>query len=360
LSCQADVSIVEAVWELRRIGNRKASTMNTKHKSCFRILVSLLLFGLPCQARAVTLDELACIIKTMESRIVDVSVEYEWYIIPSRTDQESSEEYGIPVAVVKDGVSKFRLSAAGLLSGRDPNDVNSPLPRMVLLEEWSTLLMEERSLQHEMKESYDGRTAKRLNVTIIDPNGEAREIRSGSVFESKHSVPHIILSPLGFSVLRTAMSEVTGNFPLSLIMTRYKHLVRLDNTPEEVNGFNTIHADLLQEFTKRPCIRIYFSVDHGYTPVRYEYVSHKRDGSEYASGAWDILSLEEVEDGLWFPTSGLISSAGEERMDVWQATGEVLVNQGLAKEDFDIVFPPGTEVRDGIRNTTYVVEPDQD
>ena len=151
------------------------------------------------------------------------------------------------------------------------------------------------------------------------------------------------------------MSNVTDKLPLSVILRRHKELVRLDNNVEKVNGFNTIRADFLQEWTKQVCIRVCFSVDHGYTPVRYEYISKGKPGLTF-----DVGALEQVAEALWFPSSGLIKTTDSERMDGFQTIGKIVVNQGLTHEYFDIDFPPGTEVRDEIRDLEYVVKPTEE
>ena len=139
--------------------------------------------------------------------------------------------------------------------------------------------------------------------------------------------------------------------------------MRLDNTIKKVNGFNTICASLLTETDPKNQFvysRIYFSVDHGYTPVRYEYVRPTRAGTTEVIMAMDVLSLEQVAEGLWFPSSGIISSPDEKDKNVYQATGKIIVNQGLTDKHFDIEFPPGTEVWDKIRDLEYVVKPTEE
>lgn len=138
--------------------------------------------------------------------------------------------------------------------------------------------------------------------------------------------------------------------PLSDILRR-KELARLDNTIEEVNGFNSIRADMLTQWDKqRAFMRIYFSVEHGYTPVRYEYMS-----GEKVSVTVEVQSLEQVAEGLWFPSSGVISSLDKSRSHAYIATSKIVVNQGLPDKYFDIKFPPGTKVRDNIEHRKYVV-----
>jgi hypothetical protein len=99
-------------------------------------------------------------------------------------------------------------------------------------------------------------------------------------------------------------------------------------------------------------MRIYFSADHNYTPVRYEYMR-----GELADLIFEVQSLEKVGEGLWFPSSGVIYVAGQERVNAFKTTSKILVNQGLTDKNFDIEFPPGTRVADEIKNTEYVVSP---
>jgi len=282
---------------------------------------------------AITVEKLADICEAMESVIVDISVEYEWYNIPPWT---------METLIVKDGILNFKLSAARSLSAREPNDPNFMLFDRLLLEESATVVTkEENSFESVLKYSYNGKVVKHLNV-----GGWPREIRSGIVSYRKEFVPTLTLSPLGFSILRLSM---TDKIPLSAWL-RDKEFVRIDNTIEKVGGFNTIRADLLQWSGKNVYLRIYFSVDHGYYPVMYEHM-----GKSVLN--FEVHSLEQVAEGLWFPSSGLIRKTDNERMDGFQTIGKIVVNQGLTDEHFDIDFPPGTEVRDEIRGTEYIVKP---
>jgi hypothetical protein len=155
-------------------------------------------------------------------------------------------------------------------------------------------------------------------------------------------------TPFGFSVFRFRFRSITGYKPLSVVL---RDLGRLDNTVEKINGFNTIRADVLQKQTKQVCKRVYFSVDHGYTPIKFDYVERNE-----VSLTFEVHSLEQVGEGLWFPSSGVINCAGEKRVNAWQATSKILVNRGLTEKDFDIKFPHGTKVRDEIKGTEYTVE----
>jgi len=246
----------------------------------------------------------------------------------------------------KDGLRRFKLSAAGLLSNRDPNDPNSALPDRLLLEESTTIMNAEGDSWNSVtKASYNGKIAKYLQI-----GGWPREVCDGGISRSKRFyMPPMSGTPFGFSVFRFRFSNVADNKPLSVVL---KDLGQLNNTVEKINGFNTIRADILQEQTKQISGRVYFSVDHGYTPVRYEYMR-----GENPHLTFEINSLEQVGERLWFPSSGRISNPDDKQANGYRAISKIVVNQGLTDKHFDIEFPPGTKVRDEIRDTEYIVKP---
>lgn len=319
--------------------------MKAKDNFWFYIMAFLLLLGLVPPAMAFTVDELADICEEMEFAIVDISLEYEWYNIPPWTIEEVEREMGMEMLVHKDGLRRFKLSAAGLLSNTDPNDPNSSLPDRLLLETSTTIMDKRGNTWDEVtRASYDGKIAKYLQI-----GGWPREVRTGGIsYKKRFFMLPVNLTPIGFSVLRFRFSKVTDSKSLPFVLRK---LGRLDNNIEKINGFNTIRADLLQEWTKQVCIRVYFSVDHGYTPVKYEFM---RGGKPDLT--IEVHSLEQVAEGLWFPSSGVINCTDSERVDAYQATSKVLVNQGLTEKDFDIKFPPGTKVHDEIKDLEYVVK----
>lgn len=99
-------------------------------------------------------------------------------------------------------------------------------------------------------------------------------------------------------------------------------------------------------------MRIYFSVDHGYTPVKFEHMK----GPDKVALSVNVESLEEVAEGVWFPGSGTNTVPDSDRVGTYQAISPILVNQGLTDEHFDIDFPVGTEVYDEIQDKEYVVK----
>jgi len=308
-------------------------------------MVCYLLLVINSTAMAITTEELADICEAMESAIRDISLEYEWYKIPPRTIEEAEAEMGMEMFIHKDGRLKFKLSASSLLSNRDPNDPNSAFPDRLLLETSTTIMDKHGNTWDEItRASYDGKIAKYLKV-----GGWPQEARSGGISRSKRffTVP-ANLTPIGFSVFRFRSCPVTDYKPLSFVL---KDLGSLDNTVEKINGFNTIRADLLRESTSQVCIRVYFSVDHGYTPIKYDYMKRNK-----VSVTFEVHSLEQVAQGLWFPSSGVIYRAGDKRVNAWKAATKILVNQELTEKDFDIKFPPGTKVQDEIKGVEYIVK----
>jgi len=323
--------------------------MRAKRKShfCFSYVVLFLLLGQSPLAKAATIDDLAGFCEKMESGINDISLSYELYIIETAATEKMEQMKRIVgaerIASTKDGYQRCNLSVTLSVSGTDPNNSEVPLVERVLFEQsmalvstignaWDTLL----------KASYDGKIAKYLQI-----NNGSQKVRTGGISRQKRLIPPPILTPLGFSVFRFRLSKVADNKSLSVVL---KQLGQVDDTIGKINGFNTIRADILQETTKQICVRIYFSVEHGYTPVRYEYIN----GDQIAMVV-DVHSLEQVTEGLWFPSSGLIRSLNDEQSTVYLASSRILVNQGLKKEYFDIDFPAGTKVYDETRGIRYVV-----
>ncbi len=277
-------------------------------------------------AAAITVEKLADICEAMESAIVDISMQYEWYIEPPMTVEEIA---GTGMLINK-GHPKYQWSTA------------RPFDERVRFVSSTTIMNAEGdSWDSVIKQSYNGKIAKFLQIEL-----------SGKVLDGVvHSKPYTIgPTPMElFSVLRFRFSKVTSNKPLSVVL---RELGRLDNTIQKINEFNTIRADILQEWTKQVSGRVYFSLDHGYTPVRYEYMR-----GENPHLTFEINSLEQVGEGLWFPSGGRISSTDDKRANVYRAISKIVVNQGLTDEHFDIESPPGTKVIDEIRDTEYIVKP---
>ena len=324
--------------------------MNIAHTAFVWLIVSFLFVSGSPLIAAITINELAGICKSMESSIADISLEYNWYVVPPWTIEESEEEMGIPTLAVINGLNKCKLSAAGL----SPKDTNAPVPRRILTEVASTVIDKDGHSWHAvLKKSYDGKVIK-----LLSTGGFPEPVPDGEIVRGEDFTKYmgsIVLTPIGFSVLRPGIRDPDDKLLLSDILKNKKEFVRLDNTITKVNGFNTICASLLTENDPNRKIvycRIYFSVDHGYTPVRYEYV-----GTTKVIMAIDVLSLEQVAKGLWFPSSGIISSPDEQDKNVYQAISKILVNQGLTDKQFDIEFPVGTRVYDTINGRQYVVKP---
>jgi len=313
---------------------------------CFITVTFLLLLSHWSTAKAVTADELANICQAMESDISDISLEYEWNDIVAPSFDKVVEQGMDPerVFLQKEGRRKFKLSA-GRSQTDDPNIAYFD---RILLEDAETLLtVDGNSFESKIKSCLNSGTAKYLQI-----GGWPRDVCQGGISETKrYFLPSLNLTPFGFSVLRCRFSKVCDYKPLSVLLRQFG---RVDNKIQKVNEFNTIRADLLSESKARVWMHIFFSVDHAYTPVRYEHVR----GNNVVGLVVQITSLEKVAEGLWFPSSGIVGPAGDPNdADVYIATSRIVVNQGLTDKDFDIKFPAGTKVYDEIRDLKYIVQP---
>jgi len=287
----------------------------------------------------------------MECAISDISMEYEWYTIPPWQPETAEEETLFKDRLrVKDGKRTFKFASAGFC-GKGTNEPNSLLvPELYCLEESCTLVLPDgNSWAAVNKHCYNNHITRHLNI-----GGWPAYRYSGSILAGQNLDISLVLTPLGFSVLLCRLSTVIDYMPLSAFLRR-DEFVRLDDEIRQVNDFNTIRVELLQNVGKAVFLRVYFSVDHSYTPVRYEHMS----GGKPAVTV-DVHSLQKVAEGLWFPSSGTISTHDSEHVNGFQAIGQIIVNQGLGAKDFDIAFPPGTKVHDEIRNVTYTLKPSEE
>lgn len=316
------------------------------------IFIALLLTQVP-QAEAITPDELADVIDQMESAIVDISLEYEERIIPPSTHEELEEKTGLKVLVAKDGYMRSQFSAARLLPDSDPNRLDWQSPGQFVFEKSSTLVSRDgNSWLAVAKKSYNGQVGKSLDIDSL-----TKEVSVGSISAERPTI-FVTSTLLGFSVFRLAYSGEPMPLSARLLSGRLraKDKVRIDNVLRKIDGFNTIRVDLLTDFIyegNRPIyMRIYFSVDHGYTPVKFEHMK----GPDMVALSVNVESLEEVANGLWFPNRGTFTVPGSDRVNAYQAIGPIIVNQGLKDDYFDIDFPVGTKVHDKIQDTKYVVK----
>lgn len=322
----------------------------TKRISCFYIVVFLLLFVFQTITGAITIDELADICKKMESSIVDISIEYEWYNDTPLTLEEQLKDANEKGYLLGIGPVSHKLLAARSPSGRDSN---SPVFDRYYFETSMTFMDKNENIwDGGTKISYDGKVTKHLSIDKLQQSSVINgTIDSGKEF--KNYMLSINLTPLGFSIFSQGIRGPDDKLLLADILKNKKEFIRLDNTITKVNGFNTICASLLTENEPNKQIvycRIYFSVEHGCTPVRYEF-----EAGERIAFALDVQSLEQIAEGLWFPSSGIISSPGKQDKNVYKATGKIVANQGLADKDFDIKFPADTRVYDKINDRSYVV-----
>jgi hypothetical protein len=332
--------------------------MNNKNRYIFSIFLA---FSLASLSAAITKDELAGIISDMESSISDIYIEYEWLTIPEWTMEDfNKEDYNnFPVLLPKDGKSSFKLYLAriepdsnqipkeGVISApNDPNNI-SPLNWNFRLEENATLFAKNGSTFQQINiKSYDGLIGRTLSI-----GGLPRTVKTGEIYFDKPGIA-LSISPVGFSVFRMGLSAVTRYYPLSVIFKKYPDLIVLDETIRKINGFNTIRAVFLQQTTNKPIMRIYFSKDHNYYPVRYEYLK----GPDNVDFMFRVETLEKIGEKLWFPSSGITSASDEERVGAFQTTAPILCNQHKKNDFFEIEFPTGTEVQDQINNKKYIVK----
>jgi len=315
--------------------------------------VIFIVFGFTCFASEISLDEIISSIENMESSIVDVNIEYTWKIVPSYTFEEAETEFVPdifgPVLLSKDGANNYKLCCSGFQIVP-----TSKKPILKGPEKWlfrdSTIIIEQGGQSWDIVDvaACDKDSYKKLSFSLSKGF-------NGFIDDADNHEPPLpfVLTPLGFSVFRTS---ITPDKSLLSVMLKNEAIVRLDGNIQKINDFNTVHIDILRQDTKQVHRRFFLSADHGYTPVRFEYWAGAKPEYNIIELTFDVESLEQVADGLWFPSAGVIRVPDTERVNLFYTTKPIKVNYGLTKENFQIKFPKGTEVHDKIKDKEYTVE----
>jgi hypothetical protein len=199
------------------------------------------------------------------------------------------------------------------------------------------------------RSAYNGDVFKQLSIHRLGPNQPPRQ-PEGIITKRRIMPCNWHLSPMAFTILRNKDEGL-----LSWVLREHPEAVRLADGIHQIREFRTIELDFVTPggFIHR---RYYFSIDHGYAPVRYEWLSVINGAPKVAV---DVLALKEVAPGFWFPVKGVTGNVRDGTGNVYEAN-DVKLNQGLSKKDFDLDFPPGTLVSDEIAGTEYVYEPNVD
>ncbi|MFQ6116195.1 MAG: hypothetical protein ACE5NG_19200, partial [bacterium] len=304
-------------------------------RCCYYVIIFVSLLCWSSSAIAITIDELADICEAMEKNIQDIHIEFEWDLDPP---PDINEMPGKNFLMSK-GPEKFTWAT------------KRPFGQFSLSTQEATVVNQYgHSHKETIKQSYNGKIAKRLQKSSWQHRNDLLE---GYVTRRDNLVLDMRQTPAGFSILHFSLRKAAGRKPLSEFLRDNKEVISLDDNIVKINGFNAIKVDILHKITKVLWGTVYFSVEHGYTPVRYEYWngSRKRLITRY-----NITSFEKISDGLWFPKSGYIESPDDDRRTVFTAS-KIILNQGLSDEYFDFEFPPGTRVVDEISGTCYVFHP---
>lgn len=316
----------------------------------------------------ISIEQLAEIIEQMEDSIRDVSVEYDWRIEPAYTYEESEKEFSEmsnasdpnkqkPVSAcgpsscgflsAKDGITRHRLIAAGFSKIQEPNGIRLDGPKMFRFEESVTIVMKDgNSFDSNTLEVFNGKKFKRLQV-----GGWPQPRRDAFITDSAKSMTYpFSLTPLGFSVFRFGMSKTTDNRLLSYVLGT--DITSLSNSVWKVNDFNAVRIEIIPTWLKRPIERVYFSVDHGYTPIRHAFVDPRSSNEDLV---FDVEELQQIGEDLWFPSAGIIRNSKALQVNRFMTKGAIVTNQGLGPKDFDLDFPDGTRVDDRITGKSYTV-----
>jgi hypothetical protein len=288
---------------------------------------------------AIEAKDLANICQNMEKAINDISIEYEWFHIPPMTVNDANDEnFYVWITPWKQSLTSKK-----------------PFNRHYLfIEKFTAMNKKGCSFEDFRKISYNNKVSKFFSSAPSCSNSISM---NGAIAKGEKFMTGIAATPIGFSVFRFAYDG--EKMPLSKLL-REKDIVKVDNNIVKINDFNAIRADIFTAWKWKNehllIYKIYFAVDYGYTPIRYEYMTGPK-----VTGTIDVNSLQEVQKKLWLPSSGLITSSDpNHRTNGFRVIGKIRVNRGLKDKDFDIEFPPGTWVNDEIAGKMYTIKPAQE
>lgn len=277
-----------------------------------------------------TLESLADICEAMEKTILDVTVKYEFSI-----DPPPKSKAGVTVGT---GPQKYTWSAATPFTELSKSSCD-----FSVMNEYGD------TWDVHISQAYDGKIAKKYQL-----DGWPKRSSEGIITNKRNFKPIKSLTPLAYTVHHF----VDQYFTLSqLLREKEKVTIALDNNIVKVNNFNAICVSVYGHSGDKKILaqRVFFSTEHNFTPIKIEYFNGR-----VSAGSFDVLELEEVKEGIWFPVEGCsISSDPNTPKNIYKAS-KVLLNQRLKKDFFDIEFPTGTEVHDEITGLRYIIKPTEE
>jgi hypothetical protein len=270
----------------------------------------------------------------MENAITDVTVVYEFSIEPPPTLEKLKSHGG---GVVLRGPEKYTWSAVKPLTEIS----KSSCDYTVMNEDGNTYDVH-------ISQSYNGKIAKQY---LLD--GWPTRHSGGIISNRKNFKPLMSSTPLVYTV--HCFAEDDFSLP-HFLREKEKVTTILDNEIKTVNDFNTISVTIYVRFESKEILarRIFFAVEHNFTPVKFEYFNGRTVSDET-----NVLELKEVKEGIWFPVKGYRISYFPDILKGIYNASSVVANQGLEKSRFDIEFPPGTKVEDHITGKMYTIKPTQ-
>lgn len=280
---------------------------------------------------AISTDELSHICEAYESAIFDIQVEYQWSVDPLISAEKASRDMMVVLGPTESFWATKRPFTEYSLSTQKIKVTDG-------VDEWTS----------SKKQCYNGKRGKYLS----SHNKFGTVKYSGTITKSKRFMTHKNLSPFGFTLERFRDDR---DDPVSKLL-KGKERVVLNTELQKINNFKTISATFFFTYEKKEFayLKLYFSPEHDYTLVKIEYLKKQKPDLSI-----EVLELQQVSDGIWFPIKGRISALNDESANLYKAT-KVMVNKGLTDDFFDFEFPAGTKVIDEIVGLEYIIRPTEE
>ena len=203
--------------------------------------------------------------------------------------------------------------------------------------------------------SFDGQQGRRIRHTF-GPIGESHPVKRGEVLtDAPESLKH------GFS------SGVFYSLPFfDAELYKFSELFKLAADPNSEVSFDKFS---LEQFQGSECIKVssekygisyWLDRSHGFALRGKKTIAQHENGHEELLNFVKVTKLEEVADGVWWPTQVTSVRAPFEPNEpykrfIYRASNVVANDPNFDESIFTVPFPEGYKIEDKVEGRTYTV-----
>lgn len=281
----------------------------------------------------ITLDALVDICQAYENALNDLTVDYDFEISGPSTEQaQEGDLKWVGPQKTTFYASKPFLERYKFISVNELDDLKG------------------RVFESYEAKSYNGKAYKEYHKNRDDTTATGLIAKAP---DAELAEAYYNLTPLGFTIFH--QPSIPNTSILDILKGRSDtYSAQLCSNITKVQDFNTVEVICTFHIkdTSFKAISMFFSIDHNYTLVKIAYYSGTK-----ISLVYEVSQLKAISGNLWFPVKATLRSNEDENK---LTVHNVLVNQKLCENTFDIQFPASTKVRDNITGKQYTIKPTQE